>query len=301
MFVSIVVATRNRADSLLTLLESIGNLEKVVDWEVVIVDNGSTDSTKEISGYYEKIDKEKYRYVYEKNLGKSFALNSGIREARGNILAFTDDDCILDRSWLVNIRREFESDPELAILGGRVELYNKEDSLVTVITHENRMNFRIPENLFNDPIVIGCNMAAKRTVFDIVGGYDLSMGPGAAGGAVAEDTDWIYRAYRRGFKIMYCPSVLVYHNHGRRTQRQVKNLMDNYFTGRGAFYCRHILRWDPVVFGIAMQDVTGIIRGTLIDLVRGRPGPLYRMRVLKGIIKGACVRLIYHLKNEVAF
>ena len=49
MFVSIVVATRNRADSLLTLLESIGNLEKVVDWEVVIVDNGSTDSTKEIS------------------------------------------------------------------------------------------------------------------------------------------------------------------------------------------------------------------------------------------------------------
>ena len=76
------------------------------------------------------------------------------------------------------------------------------------------MDLRIPENLFNDPIVTGCKMAAKRTVFDIVGGSDLSMGPGAAGGAAAEGTDWIYRAYRKSCIILqYLYTIITAQGH----------------------------------------------------------------------------------------
>jgi len=121
MFLSVIICTRNRCEKLHLVLNSFRtiNIPDGLQWEVLIVDNGSTDETAKICKSFLSKNTQKYRYVYEGKKGKSNALNRGIREAKGDILAFTDDDCIVDSSWFKAIMDEYNSDPELKLLGGR--------------------------------------------------------------------------------------------------------------------------------------------------------------------------------------
>src|SRR4051812_1329367 len=129
MHISVIICTRNRCHK---LPASLNSLDAVIvpmgaKLEVVIVDNGSTDATAEICKSFVGNESRNYRYVFEGTKGKSFALNRGMREAKGEIFAFTDDDCIVGRDWINAIIKEYAADPNLAFLGGRVELYNEKD------------------------------------------------------------------------------------------------------------------------------------------------------------------------------
>src|SRR5271157_5172836 len=108
MFISVVICTRNRAESLRQTLDSLfgpGNLD-LPDWEVLVAES-STDHTPEVCREFQKRFPQHFRFVTEKRLGKSHALNTAIVTVKGDILAFTDDDVICAPDYIQAIRTVF--------------------------------------------------------------------------------------------------------------------------------------------------------------------------------------------------
>ncbi len=293
MKLSIIIASYNRAESLLTFLQELSRqvVLEGVSWETVVVDNNSTDGTKSVIAPLVETSPQHYKYVRESRQGKSIALNTGLRAATGEILVFTDDDCIPDSKWLSTIAREFDADPSLGVLGGRVELFDKQDRPVTIRNFPDRTLIESRDQLFL--FLIGANMSVRRKVIDAVGEFDPFLGPGSRIGAVMEDLDLLYRAFREKFKIVYSPEVLVYHNHGRTTDAQIQALNHRYVVGRGAFYCKHILAGDRNVLKMAYWEFSSLIKGMIKDLFAGKKIQ-EQGRLLWALLVGAGGRLAWN-------
>src|SRR3990167_5510795 len=107
--ISVVVPTYNRCESLIKALQSIADQTGIdkADYEIIVVDNNSTDKTKEIVEGFKRAFPGNLIYLFEQRKGKTFALNKGIESTRGEIIAMTDDDCVADRNWLANIWKTF--------------------------------------------------------------------------------------------------------------------------------------------------------------------------------------------------
>jgi glycosyltransferase involved in cell wall biosynthesis len=288
--VSVILCTHNRAQRLEQTLNSLQEMTVPIDlpWELIIVDNNSSDNTREVVDNFIAKSDLNVKYVVERKQGLSRARNMGIQIASGNIMTFTDDDCIVDRSWIEAISREFHSDELIAGIGGRVLLYNKMDRPVSIRTHEERKVLTSIGEILK--LMIGCNMAFARPVFDMVGIFDTDLGAGT-GFASAEDLDFIYRIYKKGLKIIYSPDVLVYHNHGRRDDEQIKMLIKGYAIGRGAFYCKYISMADEDVIHLACSELLSLVKGMLKRLIRGRLSTNQRL-FFTFIVIGFVYRLI---------
>jgi GT2 family glycosyltransferase len=257
-------------------------------WELIIVDNNSSDNTQVIVDDFINKSDLNVKYVIERHQGLSHARNMGIQKASGNIIAFTDDDCIVDQHWITAISKEFQSAESIAGIGGRVELYNKMDRPVSIRVHKEKTIFSSIDRIFN--LIIGCNMAFARPVFDEVGMFDTDFGAGTKF-ASAEDSDFLYRAYKKGLKLIYSPEVLVYHNHGRRTNEQIKAIYKGYAIGHGAFYCKYILMDDKDVFHLAGSEVSSLMKQITKRFVKGQSSAHQRLFLIS-ILVGFMYRLI---------
>ena len=282
--VSVIVATRNRCAPLAETLEAMTRLvvPPALAWELIIVDNGSTDDTPALLDRYRA--RLPLRAVVEPVAGLSVARNAGLHVARGEVIAFTDDDCVVDPHWLTALWNEFASDPELAALGGRVELYDPRDWPITIRTSRVRERFVSPLQL--STLIAGCNMAFTRRTIELVGTFDTTLGAGTRVGG-AEDMDFLYRAFRRALKIVYVPEVLVYHHHGRRTAAQVARLRRNYTLGRGALLCKYLLRADGGMLLRLYDDLASHVGEALREL-RARRFPRRTVRHYWHMCVGAC-------------
>lgn len=115
--ISVVIVTRNRAESLSDTLISLTKQSRQPD-EVIVVDNGSKDHTKEtILSFSDSLNA---KYVYEPTRGIQHARNAGLQSAAGDIIAFIDDDCVADENWLRYIEIPFIRDPNIGVVGGEV-------------------------------------------------------------------------------------------------------------------------------------------------------------------------------------
>jgi glycosyltransferase involved in cell wall biosynthesis len=287
--ISVVVCTRNRAASLRTTLRSLAELRipEGLSWEVVVVDNNSTDDTSDVVGAFARTSGLNVRYVLETTPGLSFARNRGVAVSRGEIVACTDDDCLVDTDWLAAAAREFSSDTSISVLTGRVELHDLNDSRTGVRTHRVRTTIQSLAQLTG--LTIGCNMMFTRRTFDEVGEFDRQLGAGTTA-ASAEDTDFLYRAYKRGLKIVYSPDVLLHHNHGRRTEEHVQACRRRNAMGRGAFYCKYIMRGDIEVANIACKEVVSRASSYLKGVLIGQPA-MRRGKLVWDLAIGARRRL----------
>lgn len=268
--ISVVICTRNRAEKLRNALASLErmSLPPGLPWEVVVVDNASTDHTKQVVDSFANAARVPIRYAFEAKRGVNNAHNTGIRESKGEIIASIDDDCIVDRDWIGQIAKEFESDAAPDVLGGRVELYDKDDYAITVKTTRDRYNISSLGQLFGG--IPGNNMIFSRAVAEKVGGYDPLFGPGSPNLAAGE-AGFLYQALKSGFRLVYSPDVLVFHDHGRRTDRDISILRRSYVIGRGAFYCKYILKGDLNVARFAYWEISKIGAAILRGLRRGQP------------------------------
>lgn len=263
--ISVVVCTYNRAESLRTTLESLARMEVPADlsWELIVVDNNSTDNSHAVVEEFARTSGLRVNYVFEPRRGKSYALNTAIRTTKGSIVAFLDDDVLPEAGWLTKVWTEFSVDEELAVLSGRVELANPLDLPLTIVTNPDRKVTISYMGMAG--LIIGCSAAVRRSVLAAVGDYDILLGPGSKFRA-AEDLDYLYRISKQGFKMLYAPSIVVLHNHGRRTAKAERSLRRAYNIGAGAVYGKHFVSGD--VF--AAKLMYWVLYGRARELLRGK-------------------------------
>ena len=119
--VSVVISTYNRCTLLARALESLQNQDTAdVSYEILVVDNNSTDETRAVTQRMINATPGRLRYVFESKQGLSYARNAGIASARAKIIAFTDDDVRVANNWVSRIKAGFAAEPSVDFLGGKV-------------------------------------------------------------------------------------------------------------------------------------------------------------------------------------
>lgn len=245
MDISIVVCTRNRAKHLPQMLETLRHIiAPGISWEVLFVDNGSTDATPQILKEFCDSFEGSARVINETRPGLSVARNKGWKASRGNIVCFTDDDCYPNSDWLVMAKRILEVG-ETSYVGGRVLLYDQNDAPVTIQTLKETIVFRKNMHI-ESGYIMGANFSCKKTMLEATGGFDERLGAGTRMRS-GEDTDLLVRASLLGFEGRYDPRVVVYHHHRRQRLTEVKQLNSGYAYGRGALSMKTIMESDAKI------------------------------------------------------
>jgi glycosyltransferase involved in cell wall biosynthesis len=236
--ISLIICTRDRCEKLFRCLESARQITFERPWELIIVDNGSTDDTAAVIRGFAANTSIRVVHLFEPKPGKSTGLNTALGVAQGQILAFTDDDCYPAPDFLRRIWSAFE-DPSVGYIGGRVMLHDPADDPMT--TNESVTPVTFPARSFVcTGLVTGASMAFQRRVLLEIGGFDPLFGPGALFPA-AEESEAIARAKAIGWKGEYHPEVVVRHHHGRKAVDAAR-LCKPYAIGRGAFHMKILLR-----------------------------------------------------------
>jgi glycosyltransferase involved in cell wall biosynthesis len=237
MSISLVLCTRNRAQQLTTCLAYIAALSTSVPWELIVVDNGSSDSTPQVLREFARSASFPVIILNEPVPGLGRARNCGWRASSGEIIAFTDDDCYVLPDFPDRILEAF-ADPKIGYCGGRIKLYDSSDYPIT-INESTVPEFFPPNNYFATGVIHGANMIFRRAVLVDIGGFDNCFGPGAR--FYGEDSDACTRASFAGWWGAYAPGPTVLHAHGRRAA-DVVILRRNYDLGDGAYAAKFILR-----------------------------------------------------------
>jgi glycosyltransferase involved in cell wall biosynthesis len=229
---SIVICTKDRAQRLNRLLASLQEpceRSEFQHTEIIVVDNASVDtSTKDVARKFASV-----RYVFEPKAGLDFARNAGLRNVSGDLIAYLDDDVVVDRNWLSGLAAAWRSCPDAGGFTGLVLPFRLEtEAQIYFEAHGGfgRGFFRKEFNAtsFDNPLHpvgaaelgAGCNMAFDRELLLKIGGFDEALDTGAPlpGGG---DLDIFYRVLRSGRVMVYEPQYAVYHEH-RETLRQLR-------------------------------------------------------------------------------
>jgi glucosyl-dolichyl phosphate glucuronosyltransferase len=216
MDISVVLPTYNRPSSLRATLEGFCHLVGLSSyaWELLVVDNNSSDSTREVIQTFSNRARVCVRYIFEKTQGRSAALNAGIANANGEIIVFTDDDVLLDRDWLRNLKQTFERF-DCAAVAGRVvpQWSHPKPDWLEMEGQFAVVNFELGDEFKEIKIPpLGANSAFRRDVFKRHGLFRLDLGvSGARHTVTCDDTEFGERLIRAGEKIIYCPTAVIYH------------------------------------------------------------------------------------------
>jgi glycosyltransferase involved in cell wall biosynthesis len=196
--VSVVVACYNGARTLRACLDSLGRLN-YPDYEVILVDDGSTDATPEIATLYKEV-----RYIRQSNHGLSVARNTGIEAAQGEIIAFTDADCRADEDWLYYLIGDLLGS-RFAGIGGH-NFLPPEDSAVAaavLVSPGGPAHVMLTDRIAEH--IPGCNMVFYRWALKEVGGFDPIFTK------AGDDVDICWRLQQRGYRIGFNPAGFVWH------------------------------------------------------------------------------------------
>ena len=278
--VSVVLSTRNRATFLPGALQSHERMVTDVPWELVAVDNGSTDGTPEALREFAASTRISFRALTEPRPGLSRARNTGWRAAAGTIVAFTDDDCYPAADFIDMIAACF-ADPSVGYLGGRIVLHDPADAPVTIQLRDTLLAIA-PGSYIPAGLIQGANMAARREVLAALGGFDEMLGAGTP--YPCEDIDFVSCASAAGFAGVFDPRPVVAHHHRRRTAQELAALRRSYDVGRGAYYAKCL--FDPRRRSIAW-------RAWLKSLLRNL-GAMPRT-------PGAAAQIVSELRGAIAY
>jgi glycosyltransferase involved in cell wall biosynthesis len=274
---SVVIATFNRADELRRTLHSLAALATPRPWEIVVVDNNSTDDTRAVVADVAKAAPVPVRYAHEPVQGRSAALNAGIAAAEGEIIVTTDDDVRVEPDWLDRIGHAFDrlrcdyiGGRVLPIWGGRPPLWLSQRSgphwAVIALLDYGSASFELTSRM-----PLGVNMAFRREAFVRAGGWDTRIGRKAGTLLGQEVREWCIRARAQGLRGYYAPDVVVRH------VIPAERLNKRYF--RRWFYWRGISR--ALLFqqqGLDMESPQQTQHDfSRVPLIAGTPRYLFRL------------------------
>jgi glucosyl-dolichyl phosphate glucuronosyltransferase len=234
---SIVIATYNRATDLADTLRSLARLESSGPWEVIVVDNNSTDETRSIVESAQTAFPVPLAYSFEREQGRSAALNHGFGLAGGEIIVTTDDDVRVEPDWLTQIAGGFER-LDCDFVGGRVKplwgappprwLPDHGGPLWAVIA---LLDYGPVPLQFGKRVPLGVNMAFRRAALDRVGGFNVRIGRKAGTLLGQEVREWCLRARAAGLRGFYVPEIVV--QHLISADRLTKSYYRRWFQWRG--------------------------------------------------------------------
>ena len=236
---SLIISTRNRCSSLTRTLESLRKLRTCLSWELVIIDNGSSDDTQLTIKRFVATFPGTVQLVSEPKRGLANAHNAGFRKARSPICVFIDDDCYPSEDYLDAISVCFAEDPGIGFIGGRILPWSEEDCEVAIQQSVNRVSFA-PCSFIPTGVIHGANFACRRAAIDAAGGFDSRFGPGAPF-FNAEEVELLARISNVGWPGAYDPRPLVYHHHGRKNGWDEWRVVRSYERGRGGYYAKCLL------------------------------------------------------------
>jgi len=226
--VSIVVPVYNGEANIAACIESLLALDYPEEKrEIIIVDNNSRDRTPEI------VEKYPVRLLKEKKQGACCARNSGIREARFPLIAFTDSDCIAGKSWLKQMVACFQ-DEKTGGCGGRLEPVPPKTMIEEYTIYKDILSQEraLQDEPISPPFVITANAMFRKRVLEEAGGFDESFT------IAGEDADLCWRIGWMGYRIGYAPLAVVKHNH-RTTLRGLLRQIRSYGRGASQLFRKH--------------------------------------------------------------
>lgn len=278
--VSVVISTYNRESSLSRAIESVLDQVDAPEFELIVVDNNCTDQTERVIHEHGRAD-PRLRYVFEPEQGVSFGRNAGIRAARAEIIAFTDDDVAVDRVWLREMKTVMSQHPECGCIGGKVLphwpstppawLNQRHWGPLALLDYGEQQAI----GAGNRKCLVTANMAVRRAVFESAGYFDPALQKTKGSTCSMEDREIQERYWRTGGRCWFDPALIVY------AQIQPDRLTKSYHR---RWHFRHgelnaLLR-DPELersarhlFGVPGHIVLRLLTETwltLVDAARGR-------------------------------
>jgi glycosyltransferase involved in cell wall biosynthesis len=217
LLISAIICTHNREHYLGTAIDSLLSQE-LDSFEVIVVDNGSSDRTREV--VESRLGNARLRYIYEPTIGLSVARNTGANAAQGEILAYLDDDAIASLHWLRSLCEAYQKNARLAIAGGKVTLLWTDGMTPPAWLSENLAGNLGSYDLGDDWVYIdrpsltprGLNYSIRKTFLQEIGGFDLNLGRVGKNLLSNEELHMTDLALKTGWQVAYLPDACVAHH-----------------------------------------------------------------------------------------
>jgi GT2 family glycosyltransferase len=262
--ISFVIPTYNRAPILVQCLQALGSQESApVDYEVIVVNDGSTDDTRVVMDQLMPRLSFPIRLFHQRNQGAATARNAGVTAAKGNLIGFLGDDIVVERSYVRHLYTCYLE--HVGAFHGVLGLtHYQSDSIPTPFGHwlDKRSGFQfdysaarvglpLPFELFYTS-----NILIPRSVFELVGGFEPRLR------RAYEDAELGYRLSRQGFTLYFCPEARAEHIHAVSISSAAARMK---MIARSLHELRHI---DPELFHTLYPEA---------DVIFGHPSAMRRM------------------------
>jgi len=308
----VLICTYNRANLLGETLEAIAKVRATLAWEVVVVDNNSTDDTRSVVESRQAHYPVRLRYLFEQRQGNSFALNTGIASTNATIVAFTDDDVRVSEEWLQAGCAPMLSNPAIDYTGGPVHPIwdapppawvdqTRPDLWGTLaILDYGPSSFVFEER---QRVPLGANMAVRRALFDRVGNFDTNLGRVRNSLRGQAQAEFFCRSRNAGARGVYVPAMAVEHHvpgprltrryfrrwwfmkgHGRRCLEQIHPTTE---LGVDLSQVPKIAGIPRYMYGSAVRDIGGYVRAVAIGDVLGAVRHEMMLCYFAGYVRGS--------------
>lgn len=301
--ISVIVCTRDRPEPLAQCLEALLHLDPPPH-EIVVVDNASrSDATRHLVESMPGI-----RYVREPRPGLSVARNTGIRHSTGDLIAFTDDDVLVQPNWLAGVRRGFLEPAVQAVTGLILPTSLQTEAQFIFQAGQGRFGWgyrplRFGVGFFELMkgrgvpvwhIGAGANMAFRRSIFDRLGGFDERLGAGASG--CSEDSEMWYRILAVGGTCQYEPTAVVHHYH-RDDLEGLNHQMYQYMRGH---LTALLVQFEKYRHAGNLYRAFGILPVYYLRLLLRalRRGFRSESRTLGAQVRGCVAGVVYYLRHR---
>jgi glycosyltransferase involved in cell wall biosynthesis len=269
-YVEIVIATHDRTESLAATIESLLGID-YPDFGIIVVDNAPSTNTTEDLIQQTCNKHNQIRYIREDHPGLAVAHNRGLLEVDAPIVAFIDDDVLVDNNWLREIVAGFEESEDVACVTGMilpVELETQAQVWIEDYWGLSKgfmpVNYCLSNDHSNHPLFpytagqfgSGANMAFSTFVLREIGGFDPALGAGskALGG---DDLAAFFNIINSGYSLNYQPSAIVYHHH-RRDEPNLQKLAYGYGVGLTAYLTSIFINNPKVIFDFVPKIPSGV-------------------------------------------
>ena len=299
--ITLIICTYNREKYIGPLLDSIAkNDYPTTDYEIVLVDNNCTDNTRGVCEQFAEAHRDiTLRYVVETEQGLSAARNKGIKEAKGDIIIYVDDDALVDADYIRIYAEHFASHPETMAAGGPIEpLYETEEpkwmSPYTKALLTAWMNYGDKVREYpNGRYPGGGNAAYRKVVFDQVGMFNTELGRKGSLLLASEEKDIFDKMHALGMQVLYLPTPVLHHiipqakleeDYFNRLTLQIgrSERMRTRAISNGKYFKRLLseaIKWGGTFVLLGMYTLQG-------NPMKGWKLVLFRRNVTKGLLGG---------------